>query len=128
MSAKTFLSTLGADAKKVFSWIGSSKGQSVITAGEAVAEAVADGVDPGLAALNPLIASWTQEVFKVESLSASAGAQSGTGVQKAAAVTSTLTPAVVAFAQQNGLAAPTAAEINAATTALVTFLNAFAAK
>jgi hypothetical protein len=98
MSVKSVLSTIGADAKKVFTWVGSAKGQSVITAGEAVVESVADGVDPGLAAINPLIANWTQEIFKVEALSAAAGSQSGTGVQKAAAVTSVLTPAIVAFA------------------------------
>jgi hypothetical protein len=127
MSVKSILSTIGADAKKVFTWIGTAKGQSVITTGEAVGEAVVDAVDPGLAALNPLIASWTQEIFKVEALSAAAGSQTGTGVQKAAAVTNVLTPAIVAFAEQNKLPALTAAQIDAANTALVSFLNALAA-
>jgi hypothetical protein len=74
-----------------------------------------------------LIANWTQEIFKVEAISAAAGSQTGTGVQKAAAVTSALTPAIVAFAQQNKLPALTAAQIDAANTALVTFLNALSA-
>ena len=37
---KTFLETLGADAKKVFSWVGTPKAQATITAVEGAGEAV----------------------------------------------------------------------------------------
>ena len=120
MSFKSVLSVIGADAKKVFTWIGSSQGQSVIGTGEAVVEAV----DPGLTGLITLANKYIQEAVKVEALSAAAGAQTGTGVQKAAAVTSALTPTVLLYAQQSGLAVPTATEIQNASNAIVAFLNA----
>jgi hypothetical protein len=120
---KTFLETLGADAKKVFSWVGTPKGEATITAVEGAGEAVVDAVDPALAAINPLITNWTQEIFKAEALATAAGAQTGTGTQKAADVAESITPQVVAFAQQYGLNAPTAADINTINTALVTVLN-----
>ena len=120
---KSFLETVGADAKKVFSWVGTPKAQATIAAVEGVGEAVVDVVDPALAAINPLITNWTQEIFKAESLATAAGAQTGTGAQKAADVAEAITPQVVAFAQQYGLNTPTAADINTINTALVTVLN-----
>ena len=106
----SFLSTLGADAKKLFSWIGSTKGQQTVTAVEGAGEAIADAVDPALAGLNPLITSWTQEIFKAESLAAAAGVQTGSGAQKTAAVLSAITPQVLSFAQANKLPTPTATD------------------
>lgn len=121
MSVKSFFETLGGDAAKVFKWIGSTKAQQVITTTETLAESVADAVDPGLASLNPLITSWTQEIFKAEALATAAGTQTGSGVLKAAAVANAVVPQVTAFATQNKLVGT---DINAANTALVAFLKA----
>lgn len=123
----SLLSTIGADFKKVFSWIGNPKTQSTITAIETTGEAVAAAIDPGLAGLFPLINTWTQEIFKMEALATAAGSQTGTGAQKSAAVLSSVTPAVLAYAQQAGLSAPTAAQIATVNTALVTVLNTLGA-
>jgi hypothetical protein len=124
---QTFLQKLGADFKKVFSWLGNPNVQKVIVAGEAVGEAVAADVSPALAGISPILNSWTQEIFKAESLAAAAGAQNGTGAQKAAMVLSSVTPQVLQFAAANGLAAPTGAELQSANSLLVQFLNTLTA-
>ena len=125
---QTFLQKLGGDIKKVFSWLGNPKVQAAITAGEALGEGVVDLVDPALAGLNPLINNWTQEIFKAEALAAAAGAQNGTGAQKAAMVLGSVTPQVIQFAEQNGLNVPTGSDMNLANTLLVQFLNVFTPK
>jgi hypothetical protein len=122
---QSFLQKFGANFKKVFNWLGTPKAQAGISAGEALAEGVADAVDPALAGINPLINNWTQEIFKAESLAAAAGAQDGTGVQKSAMVLTSVTPQVVQFAEQNGLSTPTGTELNLANSLLVSFLNVF---
>ena len=119
MSFKSVLSVIGADAKKVFTWVASSKGQAVVAAGEAVVE----DVDPALTGLINLANTYLQEIFKTEALATAAGAQSGTGLQKSAAVVTALTPSVLAYAKSAGLPAPTATEIGSATNGLVMFLN-----
>jgi len=116
---KSVLSVIGADAKKVFAWVG-GPGAAVITSGEAIVEAV----DPGLTGIINLANTYLAEVLKTEALATAAGAQSGTGMQKSAAVVAAVTPAVVAYAQAAGLPAPTAAEITAAANGIVAFLNA----
>jgi hypothetical protein len=120
----SFLSKFGADFKKVFAWVGSPKGQAIVTTVEGVGEVAADAIDPALAGLNPLITSWTQEIFKAEALSAAAGTQTRSGLQKSAAVLNTITPQVVAFAETNKLPVPVGADLTAANNALVAFLNA----
>ena len=121
----TFLSKVGADFKKVFAFLGTPKVQSAIVAGEALGEGIAHAFNPGLAVFDPLISNWTQEIFKAEALAAAAGQQSGSGPQKAAMVLNTLTPQVVTFAEQNGLAIPTGNNLNLANSLLVQFLQVF---
>ncbi len=120
----SFLSAFGSDVKKIFHWLGTPTAQTVITTAEGVGEAVADAVDPALAGLNPLISSWTQEIFKAEAFATAAGAQNGTGVEKSAMVLSSMTPQVIAFAEANKLPIPVGADLTKANNALVEFLNA----
>ena len=119
----SFLSTVGADIKKVFAWIGSPKGQTVV----ATAEGVVAAIDPALDGVITLANTWIKEAVTVESLSAAAGAQTGSGPQKAAAVISSITPQVLSFCAANNLPIPGATQIAAANTALVAFLNALGA-
>ena len=124
MSFKSILSTIGSDAKKVFAFLGSSKGQQIIAAGEGVLVTV----DPGLAGLAGLFNTYAAEALKIEAIATAAGSQSGTGAQKLAAVVAAVTPTALAYAQSAGLAAPTAAEIQNQVTAAVAFVNAINAQ
>ena len=121
MSLKSVLDKIGADAKSVFAFLGSTKGQTIIASGEAVIESI----DPALTGIFTLANSWLTEIVKAETLAAAAGTQTGTGTQKAAAVLAAVTPEVLTFAQSNGLTPLTAAQLATANDALVTFLNSF---
>lgn len=121
MSFKSVLETIGADVKKVFAYVGSSQAQAVITAGEGVAETIF----PQITGIVNLANTYINEALKTEALAAGAAQQNGTGVQKLAAVTSAVTPAVLAYAKEAGLAIPTATEIQNAANSIVGFLNAF---
>ena len=123
MSFSSILQTIGKDAKSVFSWVGSAKGQAVIGAGEAAIE----GVAPALTGVINLANTYITEAVKTEALAAAAGTQNGTGVQKLVAVTSAVTPQVLAYAVAAGLPTPTASQISAAANGIVAFLNAFEA-
>jgi len=123
MGFKSVLSAIGADVKKVFDWISSPAGQQLIATGEGVAVAVYPPA-AGIVAIGNAILT---EAIKVEALAAGAGAQSGTGAQKLAAVSSAVTPEILAYAQQHGLGQPTATEIQTAVSSIVSFLNAFPA-
>jgi hypothetical protein len=112
----SFLSTIGKDFKAVFSWLSSAKGQAVIGTGEAVAEAF----NPALSGVFTLANSWMTKVIETESLAAAAEAQTGTGVQKAAAVMAAMGPEISKY-----FPTATAAQIGTANTAIVAFLNAF---
>lgn len=122
----SFLATVGKDFKAIFAWLGSTKGQAVVSGIEGTAEAVATAVGAGVVvqAGIDLVNKWLAEIMKVESLSAAAAEQTGSGVQKAAAVIAAITPTATAFAASQGLPAPTAASLNTINTALVTALNA----
>lgn len=124
---QTLLQKLGGDFKKIFSWLSNPKVQQAVAAGVALGEGVVNIVDPALAGIDPIINNWTQEIFKAESLAAAAGAQNGTGTQKAAMVLSAVTPQVLQFAAANGLPAPTGSQLQTANTLLVQFLNTFSA-
>ena len=120
MSFSSVLQTVGKDFKSVFAWIGSSKGQAVLGAGEAVIE----GVAPSLTGIVNLANTYITEAIKTEALATAAGSQNGSGIQKLSAVTAAVTPQVLAYAQQAGLPAPTATEISNAANGIVAFLNA----
>ncbi len=123
MSVKSVLDKIGADAKDVFAFLTSGKGQAIVAAGEAVVETVV----PGTTGFVTLANTWLTEIVKSETLAAAAGEQQGTGTQKASLVLSAVTPQALQFAQANGLPAPTAAKLVEANTALVAFANAFTA-
>jgi hypothetical protein len=123
MSVKSVLDKIGSGFKDVFEFLASSKGQAIVGAGEAVVESVL----PGTAGFINLANNWLTEIVKSETLAAAAAAQTGTGSQKAALVLSAVTPQALDFAKANGLPAPTAAQLQAANTALVAFANAFTA-
>jgi hypothetical protein len=118
----SFLSAIGGDIKKVFQWIASPKGQTVIHSVETGIEAAFPAATGAINLLN----AWGVEIFKTEAIAAAAAATPGTdtNMQKAAAVLNVLTPQVLAYAQQYKLPAPTAATIATINTALVTALNA----
>lgn len=124
MAGKSLLGTLGTAFKDVFKWLGSPTGQKVIGTGEAIVEAI----DPGLTGIINIANNWLTEIVKAETLATAAGEQNGSGVQKAAMVTSAVTPEILAFAAQHGLPTPTAAKIQVANDALVAFLNALDGK
>jgi hypothetical protein len=112
----SFLSTIGKDFKSVFAWLGSAKGQAVVSTAGAVVEAI----DPGLTGIVTLAEQWITKAIATESLAAAAGQQTGSGAQKAAAVLSAMEPVVAEY-----FPAATQAELAAANTAIVAFLNAF---
>jgi hypothetical protein len=116
---KSFIKAFAADFKKVFSFLGNRKVQLAIVAGEKLAEQAV----PALALLSPLIDSWTTEIFKVQAISAAASQPDGNGLQKSAAVISTLTPQIVQFAEANKLPTPTGDKLLQANTALYNFLE-----
>jgi hypothetical protein len=124
----SFLGTIGKDFKAVFAFLGSAKGQQVVSGveGLAVAGATAFGAGAPVAAALSLINTWGTEIIKTEALAAAAGSQTGSGAQKAAAVLAAIDPAIQ-FAAANGLPAPSAANATIINNALVVALNALGA-
>lgn len=122
MGFKSILQKIGVGIKDVFAFLGSAKGQAIITAGEGIIETV----QPGAKGLVDLANNWLAEIVKSEALAAAAGEQTGSGAQKAAMVMAAMAPQAIAFAKANGaVSEPTAAHLAAANTALVAFANAF---
>jgi hypothetical protein len=123
VSVKSVLDKIGSEAKEVFAFLTSTKGEAIVGAGEAAIETIV----PGSAGLITIANNWLTEIVKSETLAAAAGQQTGTGTQKAALVLSAVTPQAIQFAQANGLPTPTAAQLQKANSALVDFANAFTA-
>ncbi|WP_348269739.1 hypothetical protein P8936_16450 [Edaphobacter paludis] len=121
MAIKSVLDKIGSGFKDVFDFLGSAKGQAIIRTGEGVVEAV----EPGTKGIIDLANNWMTEIVKSQALAAAAQAGQGSGPQKAAMVLSSVAPQAIAFAQANGLPAPTASQLALANTALVAFANAF---
>jgi hypothetical protein len=115
----SFLSTVVKDAKAGFAWLASTKGQAIIGATEAGIDVAFPEAVPAIALVN----TWMAEIIKVEGLATVAGAQSGTGVQKASLALSTMTPEVLTWAAANGYSIPDSANIAAINTAVVNVLN-----
>ena len=115
----SFLSTVGKDFKAVFTWLGSSTGQAVVSSVEAGVELAVPAITPAITLVN----SWMAEAIKVETLANAATSAAGTGTQKAAAALSTMTPQVIAWANANGYAVPNSTQISAINTAVVNVLN-----
>jgi hypothetical protein len=108
MSFKSVLDDIGNDAKKVFGWLASPTGKTVVAAVEGGAEAIA----PQITGVVNIVNSWLAEIFKTQALATAAGATTGSSEQKAAVALSSITPQVIQFAQQYGLNTPTAADLN----------------
>lgn len=120
----SFLGTIGKDFKAVFSWLGSSTGQAVVTAGEGLAESIATvaGIGAPVQAGIDLINSWMKKIITTETIAAAAAQQDGSGTQKAAAVLAAIGQELNQYFP--GTTAAQAATIN---TALVTVLNTLGA-
>ena len=124
----SFLTKIGSDFKAVFAFLGSSKGQAVVTGVETASEAVATvaglgaPVQDGINLLN----TWMAEIVKAQALG-EAAAETGTAegnTTKAAAVLNAMVPQVATFAQTQGMSATSAANMTIINNALVTALNA----
>lgn len=135
MSFKSFLSAVGNDFKKVFSWLGSPAGQTTVATVEGAATSVVSLINPAagvaLTGIENLINAGLKQVVSIESVAAAAGAQSGSGPQKLAAVVTAIAPSVEAFLQSIGISTPTAQETQTYATTiangLVGILNAIPA-
>jgi hypothetical protein len=131
MGFKSFLSGVVHDADKVFSFLNSAQGQSTVATVEGAATGVATAVNPTagnqLQGVSALINQGLREVVSVESIAAQAGKQSGTGAEKAAAVTAALSPNIAGLLQSLGVAQPTSDQVQkvgqAVATGIVGILN-----
>ena len=124
MSVQSVLETIGGDVKKVFAFLGSPKGQAIVTAGEGLVE----DVDPALTGVFNIANNWLTEIFKTQALATAAGVTPGeSSEQKAAAAIAAAGPQLIAYCAQNGLPAPTASTLKLANDGLVQFLNAIGA-
>jgi len=120
MSFLSGLKVFGQDVEKAFAWFGSPGGQKTVAAGETALETFVPASTP----LVNLFNVWAQHAYTVEALAVAAGKATGTGVEKAEMVASAVTPAVLTYAQQAGLPAPTAAQIQKGNDAVIAFINA----
>lgn len=124
MSFLSGLKVFGTDIEKAFAWFGSPKGQAVVATGEAAAEIIA----PASAPIVNLFNAWSARAYNIESLAVAASQAKGTGPNKAAAVMSAIAPDLLQYARQGGLSPRTEAQIQAANTAVIAFINAMTAE
>ena len=120
MSFMIGLTAFGHKLESVFSWMTSPKGQQVVAAGEAIVETAVPASIP----LIDLFNEWAKKAFTVEALAVAASQSNGTGPDKASLAISSITPQVLQYAQEQGLAARTAAQIQAGNDAVVAFIKA----
>lgn len=120
MSFISALKHIGSDAAKVLGWLGSSKGQATIVAGESIAEFAF----PAATGLINLANIGLTEIIKVETLGTAAStAATGNSTQKAAAAVVALAPEVLAYAEANGFSKPTGDQVQQMVNLLVAFGN-----
>jgi len=110
----SFLSAIVKVPKAIFNFLASPKGQAV----EAAVGTAAIALGAPAMVVN-LVESWITKILTIEQVAEGAGAQSGTGAQKAAAVIAAITPEVLKDFPD--LPAQNITTIN---NALVTILNA----
>lgn len=116
MSFKSFLSAIGHGAEKVIRYIASPAGQKTIQVAEGAAVTVGTavggpGLGAGIAGIELLINKAFAGVISMEATAATLGAQSGTGVQKGAAVAAALSPQVEQLLKDLGYDNPTASQV-----------------
>ena len=121
MSVRTFLSSVEARVKSYF--VDAAK---VIEEGDKVAAEVEPFVDAALPGAAPLYNAIVAEVGTIETAAIAAGAQSGTGTQKLAAVLAspTVQAAVSQFATTAGVSPLTQTQVTNYVRAVVATLNA----
>jgi hypothetical protein len=116
MGFKSFLSAVGHDSLKVLRFLGSAQGQKDVQIGETAAVAVASvaagpGAGAALSGLFLLVNKGLAGVFGIEATAAQLGAQSGTGVQKAAAVAVGIEPLAAQLLKDLGYDSPAADQV-----------------
>jgi hypothetical protein len=121
MSVKTVLEKIGEAPLEVLKFLATSKGQAVVAIGEELVETAA----PMSTGIIDLLNKYGTEIIKAQALGATAAAGATTDTLKAAAVVNEVTPDVVSFAEQNGLATPTADEILKMNNLVVEFMSIF---
>lgn len=132
---KNFMGHIGHAFKDVFAFLGSKQGQQTIAAVEGATNLVATAVNPAagaaLVGIESLINAALPQAVQIETLAVAAGQATGTGTQKAAAVTAALTPQIASFLKTIGISSPTADQVqsigSALSTAVVGVLNAIPA-
>jgi hypothetical protein len=133
---ETFLSKIGKDIKGVFAWVGSPQGKAVVAGAETATSIIVGAVNPALVpavnGVEGLVNAGLQNAISVEALSAAAAAQSGTGAQKAAAVTNAIASDAGSFLKSIGVSDATDAEVQTLAsvvgTASANILNAIPAR
>jgi hypothetical protein len=119
---KNFMHSVGHKFQQVFAYLGSPKGQASITAIEGATTGIVTAINPGagavLVGVEALFNAGLRSAVTIESIAAAAGAQDGTGAQKAAAFTASLASQIGAFLQSIGVANPKAEQIQSISTAL----------
>lgn len=122
MNVITLLDDLAKVPGKVLKWLATPMGQEVVTIGEAAAETIA----PQITGVVNIFNRYITEAVKVQALAVASGAAAGTvSTQKAAAVVNTVGPEAISFAEQNGLAVPTADELLKLNNLAVEFMQVF---
>ena len=124
MSVKSVLDKIGTDIKDVFTFLSSTKGAALVDDGEELLEAIVPGAEGAIT----LFQNWFTEIIKTQAIATAAGAQAGSNTEKAALVLQAIGPQAIAFAQANGVSAPTAAELNTINTLLVQAFNTLGTK
>lgn len=122
MKAITILDDIAKAPGVVLKWLATPKGQALVTIGETALETAI----PQLTGIVNVFNRYTTEAVKVQALSVAAGDTPGTNsTQKAAAVVNEVGPEVLSFAQANGMAAPTSAELLKLNDLAVEFMQVF---
>ena len=132
---KSFMDHIGHAFKTVLSFIGSPRGQATVAAVEGGADAIVGAINPAagvaLLGIQNLINSGLRQAVQVETIAVAAEQQSGTGLQKAAAVTAALAPEISAFLKSIGVSSPTSDQVQKIgaeiSTGVVSILNAIPA-
>lgn len=115
---KSFLSAIGHGFVTVFKYLGSQQGQQTVQIAEGAAVAVGTalggpGLGAAIAGVELLINKGITGVVQMEASAAAVGAQSGTGLQKGAAVAALLVPQAEELLKQLGFSSPTEEQIMA---------------
>jgi hypothetical protein len=122
MNAITVLDDIAKAPGEVLKWLASPKGQAI----EGIVETGLEVAIPQITGIVNIFNKYTTEAVKVQALAVASGAAAGSAsTQKAAAVVNEVGPEVLAFAQANGLAAPTAAELLELNDLAVKFIQVF---